>query len=126
MRNFFYFVIVPNFSPSQKPPITTPGRITLTLPVFDREELKWFKSILIAVKQLPDRTRRDSDDDLYNVAEFVVSENTIPEMFTVGDDKMYGDFMNKPLTGRAYSIFIGFTPLSGGLPEYRVLEEQGQ
>ncbi|XP_071799454.1 receptor-type tyrosine-protein phosphatase T-like isoform X2 [Asterias amurensis] len=61
--------------------------------------------LLITPSSEGNKKRRDVSPDLYVAGEF--SKDNLPEIFQVGDDKMYGEYRNKPLESSAvYDIYL--------------------
>lgn len=65
---------------------------------------------MFVVSVLSDRVKRQTrsyvDEQTYITAELPAED--LPESFIIGDNKMYGGYLNRPLGNGVYNIRMGF------------------
>ncbi|XP_067932215.1 receptor-type tyrosine-protein phosphatase delta-like [Watersipora subatra] len=106
-----------NWSFSEKEPVVDDTLVTLTLPTpLNLQSPEGYESLLIAV-QTNSRVKRElnsadieTSNDSYITAELPVSR--LSDKFTVGDNKAYGGYVNRPLHIGNYTLYIGLKPVT--------------
>ncbi|XP_067932189.1 receptor-type tyrosine-protein phosphatase kappa-like [Watersipora subatra] len=102
---------------SEKEPVVIDTLVTLTLPTpLNLQSPEGYENLLIAV-QTNSRVKRElssadieTNEDYYITAELPISR--LSDKFTVGDNKTYGGYVNRPLHMGDYTFYIGLKPVT--------------
>ncbi|XP_031430443.1 protein tyrosine phosphatase receptor type Fa isoform X9 [Clupea harengus] len=105
------------------------GRLTVTLPKVQSDTVKWFYIVVVPVTSTTQRWENPEDMDLDELLEAKSTDSngvrrrrqaqdflrsyiaakleSLPDTFTLGDEKRYNGFLNKPLPGQQnYRCFV--------------------